>query len=169
VRQISKYCIITTVSFFFILGCEGPAGPAGVQGTAGKDGGFDKQLRFDFSITDTLQTADTAGAIMPYPFRIIKFNKSNYLNVDSIVLVAFLRSTDTSAICQLKLVNVTDNVDIDTSLIQSDTTIFTLFASKNIFNSLPPNKEITLAVKIKTTKKDTLVQALSPAVYLYRR
>ena len=155
----------------FILGCEGPAGPAGVQGVGGldgKDGGYDKQLRLDFNIIDTLQSRDTLGTVSSQQFTIVKFNKAYYVNIDSIIFLAFLRSSDTNAVCTLELFNVTDNVGIDSSLIQSKDTTYKLVESKNIFKDLP-SKEITLAVKISSSKQGTLVEALQPVVYLYRR
>ena len=157
--------------FLFILGCEGPAGPAGVQGVGGlngKDGGYDKQLRLDFNIVDTVQSQDTLGTVLWQQFGIVKFNKTYYVNVDSIIFLAFLRSSDTSAVCKLELFNVTDNVGIDTSLIQSKDTTYKLVESKNIFKELP-STEITLAVKISSSKQGTPVEALQPAVYLYRK
>lgn len=164
-KNISKCLIVSIMCLLVTFGCEGPAGPAGVQGTAGKDGGYDKQIRLDFNIIDTLISTDTVGTTTAPPFRILKFNKSNYLNVDSIVFAAFLRTSDTAITCRLML--VVDTVAVDT--LKSNKASFTFVESRNLFSILPSNKEVSLAVRLASSKKDTPVQALQPAVYLYRR
>lgn len=162
--------IIASLVVLFIA-CEGPAGPSGPQGEKGTNGTnavSDKQIRLVFPNV-AHSTIDTGnGMVLPSLTHIFKFNKAYYPNVDSVIFVGLIRTTDTSASCIAEIFNVTDTVAIANSAIQSDSTTLVSVESKNCFANLPA-KEVTLAVRIRSAVQGTSVSVARAELYLYRK
>lgn len=132
-------------------------------GAPGIDGDYDKQIRFPLgenrSTTDSLRTNEQ--------YDLIKFNKTNYIKVDSIVFVSRLRANIDQDTCYVDLYNATDKIVIASARLESDTTVFQLKQTKNIYNAIPA-KEISLGVIIKSRNKTTLVEGGQSYLFLYR-
>ena len=124
-----KNGIVLFIIFAFFMYCEGPTGPKGENGIDGKNGYYDRQIRLN--IFDVWTSISTEWELTPQTLHLIKFNKMNYTDVDSILFVALLyvhEESDSNNACHVKLYNVTDSVDIDNAEISS--------ALKNFFSAL---------------------------------
>lgn len=132
-------------------------------GPAGEDGVSDRQIRLalgeQFNTTDSLRIDGR--------FDLIRFDKRNYVNVDSIIFTSRMRSETVGNQCLVDLFNVTDNVLLESAQLSTDTTNFDWIASDNIFDGLP-NKEITLAVIIRSENQTNLVEGGQSFLFLYR-
>lgn len=165
-------CLIAVCCF---LGCtkEGPAGPSG------KDGAQDKQIIFHFDFPYASQNLEG------FPYLVLaKFDKRNFVGVDSIILVANPTVEDKGSpgtFCLMDVYNLTDDVPIANSLISSNrpqdslnnSTKFyganTYLQSGNFYSSLP-NKEINLGIRIRTSTKGVTAHGASKCfIILYRR
>ena len=162
------YFVLIFITTFFIA-CEGPTGPNGkdgvdgingTNGNNGENGGYDKQLRLYFN--GYWITNGSAWELLPSYTHLLKFNKLNYVDVDSIIFVATLREQDGNPnnTCQVKLFNVTDNADIVNTQLEATGTELVWRESGNIFSVLP-SKEITLGIMIKSSDGSSYVEVLS--------
>jgi hypothetical protein len=126
---------------------------------------LDKQIRINGigspGIGSYYPNSDTSWKLLD-GYRIINFNKNNYSDIKTIVFSALIFSTDTSNYCNVELYNLTDKVSIKNSQIKSnqlwglyDANSMNYIESANIINSLP-DKTINLAVRIKSSKWDTI-------------
>lgn len=162
--------LIIASLLLLILGCEGPAGPSGVQGEKGTNGtnaSSDKQIRLMFpGVSHT--ASDTAGFVLPPNTHIFKFNKAHYPLADSIIFIGLIRTNDTAAVCVAEVFNATDTVAIANSKIQTKSTTQVSVESKNFFANLP-NKEITLGVRLSSTRQGVSVGISQTGLYLYRK
>jgi hypothetical protein len=136
-------------------------------GPPGKDGGFDLQLRFPIgnpeattAISDTIRIDDR--------YNLIRFDKRNYLNVDSIVFSSRMRSVIDQDTCIVLLRNVTDNTFITSATLRSDTTVFRWVNSGNILSALP-SRSIDLGVVLISKRTGTLVEGGQSFLFLYRK
>jgi hypothetical protein len=112
----------------------------------GQNGAEDKQilLPIDFS-ANTTSTSPVIGA------GLIKFTKSNYVGVDSIILVANPYVADAKNTAIVELYNITDNVAVNNGTIisnnlYSDTSYI---QTRNVYNALP-QKEVMLGISLKS-------------------
>lgn len=116
-----------------------------------KDPFLDKQIRIPFSgmgVT-TFSTTDTAWRYLDQA-KIIRFNKTDYPELKSIVLAADPTSMSSGS-CVVELYNQTDRTEIPGSRIESLNTIPGNYTfSENILNSLP-SKTIDLSLRFKST------------------
>ncbi len=151
------------------LSCRGPQGMVGPDGN---DGISDKQIRLPFIITGW-GTADTSWSICYPGGYITNFKISNYVDIDSVIFCANMGSSDSSADCILELFDVTDSVVVGgSSLITNATGQYSpgwpWLYSGNLINSFP-DKEISLAFRIRTNKQGSTVEVNTAVVLLYRK
>jgi hypothetical protein len=118
---------------------------------------LDKQIRVSFPFM-SFASWSTSGQILSQEFWLIDFNKSNYENVDSILFSASLETSDTTANCIAELFDLTDNIVIPNSLIETNKLDPVWIKSKNIFAGLS-DKNIDLSIKLRTDK-----QVMNPVV-----
>lgn len=154
-------CLLTACFLLACKGDKGDAGPAGPVGTT------DKQIRLTFFSVLGIGRTDTVYYTLPN-YLLVKFNKSNYTDVDSITFAAVGRSDSSNVFCTLELFNVTDSLRIQGSSIQTNSKVFKLFESNNIVSILP-NKEIALAISIRSSKQGTLVEVQQAHLFVYRK
>ena len=148
-------------------GLTGPKGDSGIQGPPGSNGNSDKEIRF--YISSNIGISSTQGWLYSNPsFGIIKFNINNYVDVDSVVMVSFLQTSDSSANCIFELYNLTDSTFISESQIVCNSFQGRWMQSQNIYHYLPL-KEITLVPFIKSGKDGVQVTSISAYLFLYRK
>ncbi|MFH2144133.1 MAG: hypothetical protein ABIJ97_17030 [Bacteroidota bacterium] len=115
----------------------------------------DKQIRFEFGPSNTYGLTTTDGQIIDKPSQtIIKFNKDNYSNIESIVFGASIYSSSSSSNCIVELWDITNNSIIANSSLNTSNINETYIESQNILLNIP-NGEITLAVKIKSDTENS--------------
>lgn len=149
--------LMTVVMAIVAGACEGPQGPPGPSGG-------DKQTRFLLSLSDA-STSDTAGVILG---DLIKFNKSNYNGVDSIVFVADLSTDDTTYSCIAELYNITNRRVVDSSLIAGKGELPARSISRNLYAKLPA-VEIDLGARVRTTEQGRPARCGRMYLFLYRK
>jgi hypothetical protein len=156
--------ILFIVITALLISCEGPTGPNGKDGLNGEDGGNDKEIRLYFNPSD-FYSQSNSFMLLPEDFYIVKFNKSNYVGVDSIIFMATLGRGGGA---EAKLFNVTDNIDIPNTLLQASGFKFEWRETSNIFTSFP-NTEITVGIKLRAVPPgESGGQISSPMLILYR-
>ena len=128
---------------------------------------LDKQIRLNFPYMSVF-TNSTSGVILSPGFSLIDFNKSNYENVDSIVFSASISTDDTTAHCIAELFDLTDNIVIFNSLIETNKHNTVWVESKNIFASLP-DKNIDLSIKLRTDKQGSGASIFDALILIYRK
>ena len=135
------------------------------------EGDRDKEVMIQFPVWVWSTTNNSFETLPNYSF-LIDFDKRDYVAVDSIVLIAGLRSESPSDTATVRLFNVTDNSAIANSVISSNMSApiqqYAVMQSKNVFSSLP-DKRITLAVQIKSAKNTTYVYVIKPYLKLRRK
>lgn len=167
-----KYFFI--LSFILFIACEGPTGPSGkdgingINGINGNDGDYDKQIRLIFNGYGTNSTY--SWVLIPERGNIVKFNKSFFIGVDSIIFCATLRvqNGNGSAPAEARLFNITDNIEISNSIVSSSSSELTWDESANVINSLP-NKEITLGIQVRMSGSYGTAEVNTPMLILYRK
>jgi hypothetical protein len=164
---IKKYFYSLVVVGFFFSGCKGPKGDVGITGLQGETGSSDKQIELRFM--GSVGTTDTIWTISPYQsFFLTKFDKRNYVGVDSVIFTCPLYNLDSTNIVYAELYDVTDSVSIQYSQIQHGYTNYWLYDSNNIYTYLP-SKEITLAIRIRSKKVGAYVSTGDGAyIFLFR-
>lgn len=84
---------------------------------------------------------------------LIKFNKNNYLNVDSITFISTPYVGDPSNSSIVELINISDNVNISNATLSSSQTTFNMesnyLETGNIYDDLP-NDEIALGIRVRS-------------------
>ena len=161
-----KFILIIASLFLFcifILGCKGDQGPTG---PVGQSGSFDKQIRLDFGYGG-ISTSDTAGKFSSGMSNLLKFKKSDYVDVDSIVFVTSV-GVESPASMVIQLYDLTDSLYIPNAQITTTQPWETVVQTGNIFNDLP-DKDIDIAIHIRTTIEGKYVQTGSAVLFLYRR
>lgn len=100
---------------------------------------------------------------------IIKFKKSNFVGIDSIVFVAVPYVSDPSFQSVVDLYNVTDTVSITGSEIVSNQTfnINGFIQTGNLYNEIP-DKEITLVTRTRSTREGAYAGCYYAYLVLYR-
>lgn len=131
---------------------------------------YDKQIRFEIGNSTT--NWSTTSSEMRFPSatnRLIKFNKNNYPNVTRAVFAVWARTTSPTSACNVSLYNVTDQVGIDASLIQTTDTGpgYTLIESDNILDQLPDG-EVDLSFGFFSDREGVEVNVNHAFVFLYR-
>lgn len=133
-------------------------------GPPGQDGVSDKQIRFPLG--NNISTSATSNQPTDAQFDLIKFDKRNYISVDSVVFSSRMRVSEATDSCIVELFNLTDNQVITRSKIRSNSTTFVWQDSPNIYANLP-SKQITLTVRIRS-KTGNLVEGGQSFLFLYR-
>ncbi len=170
--------LLTIALAICFIGCtkDGPVGPAG------KDGAQDKRIIYYFTFPIT--TFDTTGYVYA---NLVKFDKRDFVGVDSIILVANPTVEDKGSpdtYCLIDMYNLTDNIPIANSLVSSNRPNDSLYnaiykngvytsnmylQSGNFFSALP-NKEINLGIRLRTSKQGVMAYGgHSYYIILYRR
>jgi len=149
-------------------GLQGIQGPQGEQGPPGQDCACDKQVRLPFGWGAGYYTNDTTEWIQSdISYTLNKFDVQNYTNVTSVIFSALLDTADSKSNCYVELYNLTDDAPIPNSQIEtkSETTIWV--DSPNLIDSFP-DKEIELAVRVRSETQGVSVSVLNPQIYLYK-
>jgi hypothetical protein len=116
----------------------------------------DKQERLEIGESN-VYTSSTDWFSTPFEsYRLIKFNKLNYSNVDAITFVPSLFTSSASNKVYVELYNWTDQVPIINSQVISITPDYIFKESENIYDHLPA-KEITLGIRLKSESSDFFV------------
>ncbi len=134
-------------------------------GPPGQDGVSDQQIRLEFGTE--LITADTNWVNLPDEFDLIKFDRDNYVELDSIQFVAGLESTFNGDTCFVQLINKTNGNPITDATLMSDTTAFQFLETSDIFDNLPTN-ETNLGLRIRSSRLGTEVRVNRAFLFLYR-
>jgi len=165
---MKKIVLILTLYIltFLIYSCKGPEGPAGPPGKDGKDGETDKQIRMELAVwnggTEDNQWTSVLG--------LIKFDKRNYIGVDSIIFVANIYTYDTTNFCIAELFNYDGGIVIQNSTIQSNTlySYISFTQSGNIYQTLP-DKEINIGLRFRSSVKGKTSGIAYRYLFLYRK
>lgn len=101
---------------------------------------------------------------------IIKFNKNNFLGLDSIVFIAVPYVSDPSFEAVVDLYNVTDGVTIAGSEIVSNQTLNVngFIQTGNLYDQLP-GKEITLVTRTRSTREGAYAGCYYAYLVLFRK
>jgi hypothetical protein len=133
----------------------------------------DKQIRLDIgpSPYNVYSTDYVLNQYNDEDGYLIKFNKLNYANVESIIFVpsmAAWSAPDQPTTCFVQLFNLTDNVAINNSELQSSVRAFVFQESGNILNDLP-SKEVTLAMRVRTTNPNQPVSVGKSYLFINKK
>jgi hypothetical protein len=129
---------------------------------------LDKEVMINFPIWFWSTTSTTFETLPNYSF-LIDFDKRDYVSVDSIVLIAGLRTDNSSNAVDVRLFNLTDNIEIaNSNLTTTATGAYAVLQSKNIFGSLP-DKRITLGMQLKSSTGTTYVYVIEQYLKLRRK
>ena len=128
---------------------------------------LDKEVKIDFPVWIWSTTSSTFETLPSYSF-LIDFDKRDYTSVDSIVLIAGLRTDNPPNTDDVRLFNITDNIEIANSNLTTTTSgPYAVLQSRNIFSSLP-SKKITLGLQIKSSNGSSYVYVIEPYLKLRR-
>lgn len=137
----------------------------------GIDGGFDEQVRLSFGESFLFTTGTDWVMSHNQNEHLIKFDKTNYLDADSIVVGMRIATTNASTTCFGELYNITDNVSIANTQLSStviNTAPFEYTFSGNIFDDLPDH-EISIGMRIRSGTDGTQVIGGFPTyIFIYR-
>lgn len=151
----------------FQFSCKGDDGPAG---PSGQDGTSDKQVRLSF--VGGLTATDTLGTFCYASQYITRFNKSNYVGLDSIIFSANMSSQSPTSTCIVELYNVTDSVFISGGSLSTNAAgpveHWPWIYSGNVMNAIP-NKEITLGFRVRPTQQGMAGAVATAQLLLYRK
>jgi hypothetical protein len=98
---------------------------------------------------------------------LVKFNKTLYSNLDSIVFAGQVKVQDKGEYQVAELVNVTDNQVIANAAIDVSGLSYTLIQAGNIMDQLPA-REVTLGVRIRTSTGYAYWPGSQLYLYLHR-
>ena len=136
-----------------------------IRDTTIVDSTLDKQIQFYFFVGQGVQS--TAPTIVAG--RIYKFNKHNYIGVDSIVFMTNPNVADISNYSIVSLYDITDSVPIAGSTVSNNVQNTNIFVQTgNIYKALP-DKEITLGVTIRSKNDNQLAQVSDGYLFLFRK
>jgi hypothetical protein len=125
---------------------------------------YDKQIRFNLGYSANTQSSTwvTGGDL-------IKFKKSNYVGVDSIIFVARISTYGEGNYVEAVLFNLTTNQPIPNSTITNNTSYLVYKESGNLFNDIPED-EIKLGIGVRSTVSGQYATIYTnPMIILYRR
>jgi cobalamin biosynthesis Co2+ chelatase CbiK len=125
---------------------------------------LDKQLRINFPSFHWVHN-DTGWQDSESIWNLNNFNIDNYSKIDSVVLHAHIGNSSEDT-CYLMLYNVTDEVDIENSMIMSTSGDPELRISLDFLDELP-KKDIELGLKMKFATKG-YAECSNPVLVLYR-
>ncbi len=184
----------TSIMFFIIFlllmlngcvgGSDGDQGPQGEQGSQGQQGEqgstgaqgpqglpgvgvYDKQIRFEYDFQDFLVATNTSWVMSPNACLLTKFNIENYIGVNRIVFSAAIESANGANNCFVELYDLTNDVPISQSTVQTNSTTVVWVDTINIFSQFP-DEEITLGVRIRSEINGIQVRCRRVALFLYR-
>ena len=147
-------------------GPTGPQGPQGEQGLPG-EGVYDKQTRLQFEFTSGIGCSQSAGYVWEDEYMVTKFDVDNYTGVNRIIFSASICSSEANNDCIVELYNVTDDVSIAQSVVQTNSTTPIWVDSDNIINEFPAG-EIDLGIKIRSQTDGVHVSCWRAVIFLYR-
>ena len=134
----------------------------------GQDGEMDKQIRFDFGSGGWGYGTNTTNWTIVFP-RIPYFNLNNYPNVDSIMFTAELKSESLFEECKVQLFDITNNQVIENTEFTMNSANYVLVETTvNLFDFIP-KEEITLGIRVKSSKSNHWVFFQRPQLVLYRK
>ena len=132
------------------------------------NGDFDKLIRIDlgeflFSTTSTDWQISSDG----YK-RLYNFNKLDYTGVDSITFVPSLRTSNASTKSIVQLYNITDDIEISGTEVESNSTEYVFVESNNIYDLLPETPS-TLAIRLRSETSGISVGfGINNFLFIYR-
>lgn len=137
----------------------------------GVDGGFDEEIRLSFG-ESFLFTTGTSWIISDNQNEhLLKFNKTNYLDADSIVVGMRIATTNASTKSFGELYNITDGISIANTELESsvlNTAPFEYTFSSNIFEDLP-DYEISIGMRMRSETGGVQVIGGFPTyIFVYR-
>ena len=146
--------LIYFISFFFIsflfINCTGPSGQPGIDGLNAVNN-YDKQVSLPFGYSDfSSQPGDTIGDLYT-DYKIIKFNITNFINIDSVIFYCELKESDTSSLAEVQIFDLTDSTEILNTVLQTNQSNWQSLVTGNILNYLP-GKDIDLCLRIRNAK-----------------
>lgn len=124
---------------------------------------LDKQINFELSLhTNHFIGGSYYGygdTIWSNPYNhygscLKNFNKTNYVDIETIVISVPMWSTSENIICYVDLFNLTDSIPIEDSQIESNSLAVVYITSSNLLDKLP-DKTIDLALRIKSSVYST--------------
>ena len=128
----------------------------------------DKQTRLEIGESNNSTSSTDWYSASFQTYRLIKFNKLNYSNVDSITFVPSLYTSDITNKVYVELYNWTDNVEINNTHMSSNTKDWIFKESVNIYDQLP-NKEITLGIRFKSENSSFYVSTgIRSYLFIYK-
>ena len=138
----------------------------------GIDGGIDEQIRLSFGNSFLVSSSSDWIFSNNETEHLLKFNKLNYTNVDSIVVATRLATTNSSVKCFSELFNITESAPIPNTQLEStvlNTEPFEYVFSGNIYDDLP-DSEINLVLRIRSELEGTAVIGGFPTyIFIYRK
>ena len=137
----------------------------------GVDGGFDEQVRLSFGESFLFTTGTDWIISANQNEHLLKFDKTNYLDADSIIVGMRIATTNAAVTCFGELYNITDDVSIANTELSStvtNTEPFEYTFSGNIYNDLP-DYEISIGMRIRSGTNGTQVIGGFPTyIFIYR-
>lgn len=138
----------------------------------GIDGGIDEQIRLSFGNHFLFNSSVDWIISNNETEHLLKFNKLNYTNVDSIVVATRLATTNSGVKCFSELFNITENTSIPNTQLEStvlNTEPFEYVFSDNIYDDLPDG-EIDLGLRIRSELEGTTIIGGFPTyIFIYRK
>lgn len=113
----------------------------------GLDGAFDEQIIL--TIWSSSLSGSSGFLSDSITGDLIKFDKRNWVEVDSIIFVPKFATGNSSVTAYAELYNQTDGVVIGNSTVNTSSTTISHIESTNIFSDLPES-EVDLAIKLRT-------------------
>ena len=112
---------------------------------------LDKQISFQLFFSQAWGDTIWTNPYDRYDHCLKNFKKSNYPDINSIIISVPMCSYTTNAICYVDLFNLTDSVSIENSQLETNTYGMIYIESPNIIDEIP-NKTIDLALRIKSSE-----------------
>jgi hypothetical protein len=136
--------------------------------TPESSGQNDKLVRLEIGESN-VGTNSTEWYLIEYKtFHLIKFNKLDYSNVDSITFVPSMYTISDLNKVYVELYNLTDNVSINNTQLESNVNDWIFKESKNIYKDLP-NKETILGIRLKSENENYVVSTgIRSYLFIYK-
>jgi hypothetical protein len=116
------------------------------------------EVRLQFQYSGTYWTDNPNFITLPASSYYVDFDKKDYPKMDSITLNANLATDAITDIVSVRLLNVTDNVEIANSTLSASTNNISdtkTIHTNNLVQSLP-DKKITLAIQVKAVGRGSI-------------
>ncbi len=150
-------------------GPGGPIGPTGPAGPAGPPAASDKVVRIPFFLAGvTFGASATEPTPLGSATHIVKFDRRDYVGVDSIVFMPSLSTEGASTNAFADVYNHTDMTVVAGSQVQTNSTSPVWLESRNLYAALP-DRQVTLGIRLRTDSQGTRAGVGAAYLILYRR